>query len=295
MAAPFAGTQAPGFYRHKVGTYEVTVVNDGILTLEASLYSGDQSGAEKLLRDAHIAKDAIPTHVNTWLINTGNKLVLVDTGGGSSFAPTVGRQLKNLAAAGVDPAAVDAVVITHMHPDHVPGLTAADGTMNFKNAVVHVNGDEYAFWTSDEIRGKAPEQFRPFFDMARAAIKPYADAGKVQMHKDGTSFAPGVTAISAPGHTVGHTMVRISSAGDELLIFGDIVHTMALQFPEPERSIGFDNDPALAIANRKKVFDMVATDRLLFTGGHLPFPALGRATKASSGYVYVPVYFSELA
>jgi glyoxylase-like metal-dependent hydrolase (beta-lactamase superfamily II) len=235
----------------------------------------------------------IPTAVNEWLINTGEKLILVDTGASNVFAPTLGRLPQNLAAAGVDPSAVDAIVITHMHPDHVPGLLAADGTMMFKNAIVHVNGDEYAFWTSDQIRAKAPEAVRLFFDLAKTAIEPYADAGKVQMHKDGTTFAPGVSAVEAPGHTVGHTMVRISSAGNELLIWGDIVHNAALQFPEPDRSIAFDNDPAMAIANRKKVFDMVASDRLLFAGTHLPFPGLGHAAKTWSGYTYVPLPHAE--
>jgi len=290
MAAPLAGSQAPGFYRHKLGAFEVTVVSDGILTLEAGLFAGDAAGAQKRLNDAHIAnKDAIPTPLNTWLINTGVKLILVDTGGGPSFAPTVGRLIKNLAAAGTDPGAVDAVVLTHMHPDHIPGLITADGRMVFPNATVHVHGDEYAFWMSDEMRSNTPEQFRVFFDMARAAIKPYMDAGKVQMSKDGSQFAPGVVAAALPGHTPGHQMVRISSAGEELLIFGDIVHCAALQFPDPERSVAFDVDPPRALANRKKVFDMVATDRLLFTGGHLPFPALAHAVKSGSGYTYVPV------
>jgi glyoxylase-like metal-dependent hydrolase (beta-lactamase superfamily II) len=290
MAMPISGAQAPGFFRHKLGSYEVTVVSDGLLTLEVGLFAGDAAGAEKLLRAAHVAnKEAIPTPVNTWLVNTGNKLILVDTGGGASFAPTVGRLPKNLAAAGVDPAAVDAVVITHMHPDHVPGLIGPDGRMLFPNATVHVHGDEYAFWMSDDMRAKTPEQFRMFFDMARSAIKPYADAGKVQMCKGGTQLAPGVTAVALPGHTAGHTMVRISSAGNDLLIFGDIVHCTALQFPDPERSVAFDFDRELALNNRKKVFDMVATDRLLFSGGHLPFPALGHAVKAGSGYAYVPL------
>ena len=293
MAAPFAGLQASSVYRHKVGAFEITVLSDGNLALEATLFSGDQARAEKLLEAAFLPKVGIPTAVNEWLVNTGEKLILVDTGASNGFAPTLGRLPQNLAAAGVDPRAVDTVVITHMHPDHVPGLLAADGTMMFKNAIVHVNGDEYAFWTSDQIRAKAPDAVRPFFDLAKTAIKPYADAGKVQMHKDGTTFAPGITAVAAPGHTVGHTMVRISSAGHELLIWGDIVHNAALQFPEPDRSIAFDHDPAMAIANRKKVFDMVASDRLLFAGTHLPFPGLGHAAKASSGYTYVPLPHAE--
>jgi glyoxylase-like metal-dependent hydrolase (beta-lactamase superfamily II) len=293
MATPFAGVQASSVYRHRVGAFEITVLSDGNLALEAALFSGDQAGAEKLLETAFLPKVGIPTAVNEWLINTGEKLILVDTGASNVVAPTLGRLPRNLAAAGVDPSAVDAIVITHMHPDHVPGLLEADGTMMFKNAIVHVNGDEYAFWTSVEIREKAPEPIRLFFDLAKTAIKPYADAGKVQMHKDGTAFAAGVTAVAAAGHTVGHTMVRISSVGDELLIWGDIVHNAALQFPEPGRSIVFDHNPAMAIANRKKVFDMVVHDKLLFAGTHLPFPGLGHATKALSGYTYVPLPYAE--
>jgi glyoxylase-like metal-dependent hydrolase (beta-lactamase superfamily II) len=293
MAAPISGTQAPGYYRVKVGDYEVTVLSDGGLTLDANLFAGDEPGAEKLLKDAHLPKVGIPTPVNTWLINTGGKLVLVDSGGGKNFAPTLGRMPQNMAAAGVDPAMVDAVVITHPHPDHIPGILTADGKMLFPNATLHINADDHGFWTSDEIRGKAPAEFQGFFDMAKGAMKPYADAGKLQTYKDGTEFAPGVTSVFTPGHTVGHSMVRVSSGKDEFLIWGDIVHCSALQFAHPERSVAFDTDAALALANRRKVLDMVATDRLLFSGAHLPFPAVGRATKSGTGYIYVPIIHSS--
>jgi glyoxylase-like metal-dependent hydrolase (beta-lactamase superfamily II) len=293
MAAPFAGKQAPGFFRLKVGDYEVTVLSDGGLTLDATMFAGDEAGAEKLLTAHHLPKVGISTPVNTWLINTGSKLILVDTGGGKNFAPTLGLLPQNMAAAGVDPAAVDAVVITHPHPDHIPGLLTADGKMLFPNAVLNVNAEDHAFWTSDEIRGKAPEEFRGFFDMAKAAIKPYADAGKLQTYKDGTQFAPGVTSVFTPGHTVGHSMVRVSSGNGDFLIWGDIVHCAALQFADPARSVAFDTDAAQALANRRRVLDMVATDRLLFSGGHLPFPGVGHASKAGTGYVYVPAHFIE--
>jgi glyoxylase-like metal-dependent hydrolase (beta-lactamase superfamily II) len=293
MAMPIAGAQAPGIYRLKVGGFEVTVLSDGNLAIDRSLFVGDAARGDKLLDAAFLPNGAIPTCVNEWLVNTGDKLVLVDAGAGTSFAPTLGKMRGNLAVAGVDPGAVDVVVITHMHPDHIPGLLGADGKMLFANAVVYVNADEHAFWTSAQNRAGAPDQFKVFFDLANAAIKPYADAGKLQLFKDGAQFAPGVTAAAAPGHTVGHSMVRVSSDGSDLLIWGDIVHCAALQFAEPERAIAFDSDPSLAIANRKKVMDMVATDRLLFAGAHLPFPGVGHAAKAASGYAYVPLTHAE--
>jgi hypothetical protein len=242
MAVGFSGAQAPGVYRLKVGAFEITVLSDGNLPLETKLFSGDLARAEKMLEDSFLPKEATSTSVNEWLINTGDKLVLVDAGTSNVFA---------------------------------------------------VNSDEYAYWMSDEVRARAPDEFKPFFDLARAAIKPYADAGKVQMYREGARFLPGLTAIEAPGHTVGHSMVRVSSAGSDFLIWGDIVHNAVLQFPEPDRSIAFDNDPAMAIATRKRVLDMVATDRLLFGGAHLPFPGLGHAAKTTSGYTYVPLPYAE--
>ena len=250
----------------------MTVVSDGTLTLDATIFTGDEAGAEKLLRDAHLPKMGFTTPLNTWLINTGQKLILVDAGGGTHFAPSVGRLPQNLAAAGVSPDAIDAVVITHPHPDHIPGVITSDHKTLFPNATLYVNENDHAFWTSADIRGKAPEEFRGFFDLAVNAIKPYAAAGKLSLYKDGAEFAPGVRAVACYGHTLGHSMVRVSPPGGDFLIFGDIVHCVALQFPDPERSVGFDTDPPAALANRKRVLDMVATDKLLFSGGHLPFP-----------------------
>ncbi len=293
MATAFADTQAPGVYRLKVGAFEVTVLSDGNLAIDRNLFIGDAAGGDRLLDKAFLPAGPIPTCVNEWLVNTGDKVVLVDAGAGGSFAPTLGKMHGNLAVAGVDPRTVDDVVITHMHPDHIPGLLAKDGSMMFPNAVVHVNTDEYAFWTSEQNSAKAPDEFKVFFDLARAAIKPYADAGRMQTLRNGAQFAPGVTAAAAPGHTVGHTMVRISSDGGDLLIWGDIVHCAALQFAEPERAIAFDSDPAMAIASRKKVMDMVASDRLLFAGAHLPFPGVGHAARSGSGYAYVPITHAE--
>jgi glyoxylase-like metal-dependent hydrolase (beta-lactamase superfamily II) len=142
--APQDSGQVAGVYRTKVGNFEVTVLNDGWLPIESKNYSGDAAGAAKSLNAAFLP-DATPTPVNQWLVNTGDKLVLVDTGTSNVFAPTLGRTLKSLAAAGVDPAAIDAVVITHIHPDHAAGLLTPDKKVAYPNATVHVDAEEYAF------------------------------------------------------------------------------------------------------------------------------------------------------
>ena len=287
--APFAGMQAAGVYRLKVGSFEVTVLSDGWIPLPSKFFTGNADSAGKSLEASFLPKDNIPTAVNEWLVNTGDKLVLVDTGTSNVFAPTLGRMAKNLAAAGVDPAMVDMVILTHLHPDHSAGLLTPEKKIAFPNATVHVAEAEYAFWTSPELQAKAPDEFKPFFDIARNAIRPYVDAGRIEQFKDGATLASGITASAAAGHTMGHTMVHLSSGNSELLLWGDIVHTAALQFAEPERGFSGDTDQALAIATRKRVFDMTATDRLLIAGAHLPFPGVGHVAKAGTGYAYVPV------
>ena len=286
-----AGVQAPGFYRLKVGTVEVTILNDATGALPAKMYSGDPAGAEKLLVAAFAPKtEEAPTSFNQWLINNGNKLLLVDTGWSGGLGPAGGKLPKALAAAGVDPADIDAVVITHIHIDHVQGLLTPDKKIAFPNATVHVNAHEYAWWMEGDAKPPDGKPFwKSFFEIGRTALKPYADAGKVQTFKDGADLLPGVTAVTAPGHTVGHTMVRVSSGNDQMLLWTDIVHSTALQFAEPDRSIVFDLDPAQAIATRKKVMDMAATDKLLIAGTHVGFPGAGHVAKAGTGYAFVPL------
>jgi glyoxylase-like metal-dependent hydrolase (beta-lactamase superfamily II) len=287
--APFAGKQTAGLYRLKVGGFEVTVVSDGWGPLETKLLTGDPGTTAKALEASFLPTDKIPLSVNTWLVNTGDKLILVDTGAANVLAPTMGRLVTNLATAGVEPAAIDMVILTHMHPDHVAGLLTVDKKIAFPNATVHVNEAEYAFWTSPELYAKAPDEAKPFYDIARNSMQPYKDAGKVELFKDGAVFAPGITANAATGHTAGHTMIRLSSGSGALLLTGDIVHSAALQFANPDVAIAYDTNQTEAIATRKRVLDLVAAERVMIAGAHLPFPGLGHVAKAATGYAYVPV------
>jgi glyoxylase-like metal-dependent hydrolase (beta-lactamase superfamily II) len=289
-----AGTQVPGIYRMKVGSYEVTILNDGTAALPTKYYSGDPAGAAKLLENAFApSKEMAPTSFNAWLINTGDKLVLVDTGYSNGIGPVAGHLPKALATAGVNPADIDAVVVTHVHPDHCNGLLTTDKQIAYPNATVNINGDEFAWWMEGDV--KIPEGkpfFKDLFEGGRAVFKPYIDGKRVQTFKDGAEIAPGVTAVTAPGHTVGHTMMRVTSGNDQLLIWTDIVHSTALQFPEPERSIAYDLDPPQAIATRKKVMDMVSTDRVTIAGMHIGFPGVGHVVKAGTGYAFLPVWWN---
>ncbi len=267
------------------------MLSDGVWPIEVKMFSDPASAADRLAA-SYLPKDLAPTSVNEWLVNTGDKLVLVDTGA-STLAPSLGRLPRSLAAAMVDPAAVDSIILTHMHPDHAGGLLTPDKKVLFPSATVHVNDVELAFWMSADNYGKAPADLKFVFDYVRAAMKPYLDSGRVATYKDGATLLPGINAIAAPGHTVGHTMMLLSSQGKELLLWGDIVHSAALQFAEPERTIYFDTDQAMAAASRKKVFDMAVSEKLLIAGAHLPFPGLGHVAKATIGYTYLPSPWSE--
>lgn len=290
-AVPPAG-QVPGLYRFELGGFEVTAINDGMLNLTIDLFpTADRAGAEALLRRAFLPIDAIPTSVNSYLVNTGDRLVLVDTGTANAMGPALGKVAANLAAAGVDPADIDLILLTHMHPDHANGLIDAAGAAVFPKAELAVAEAEYGFWTDDGILSRAPAERKPFFAMARAAVKPYADQNRLRRFAGEAELALGIRSLAAPGHTPGHTMVQVSSGSDRLLIWGDIVHTGALQFARPDWAMNFDVDQQVGITSRRRVFDQAVADRVLVAGMHLAFPGIGHVGKTAEGYEFVPVFW----
>ncbi|OJT17567.1 MBL fold metallo-hydrolase [Archangium sp. Cb G35] len=292
-AAPQVKTQAPGFYRMMLGDFEITALFDGTVPLPVDkLMTNTRPGqVEKLLAAAYVSQP-VETSINAFLINTGSRLVLVDTGAGSLFGPTVGNQLlTNLRAAGYQPEQVDMVLITHIHGDHAGGLMAGDKRA-FPNAVVRVDKHDADYWLSPTNLEKAPDDKKAPFQGAMASLNPYVEAGKLQTFDGDTELEPGIRAIAARGHTPGHSFYAVESKGQKLVLWGDMMHVAAVQFPEPSVTIQFDTDSKAAAAQRKKAYAEAAKQGYWVGVAHVPFPGIGHVRADGKGYDWVPVNYS---
>lgn len=286
-------TQVPGYYRQALGAFEVTALNDGQILLDTKLlHHASPKQLQHQLAD-HLRPNPVPTSVNAYLVNTGSKLVLVDTGAATLFGPGMDQLRGNLKASGYAPEQVDDILITHFHGDHIGGLTTADGKAVFPNATVHAAQAETDFWLSPEQTAKAPEAMRGYFKMAQAALKPYVDANRLKTFSGDVELAPGVKAIATPSHTPGHTSYLFESQGHGLLVIGDLIHFSTVQFALPDVSIDFDSDQKNAVPTRKKIFARAAKDQLLVAGAHLPFPGLGNIrAEGKTSFAWIPVDFT---
>jgi glyoxylase-like metal-dependent hydrolase (beta-lactamase superfamily II) len=293
-AAPQVKTQAPGYYRMMLGDIEVTALLDGTLDLQPKqlLTNTTQKDVGKLL-DKGFQKDTVQTSVNGYLINTGSKLVLVDTGAAGLFGPTAGNLLANLKASGYQPEQVDEVYITHMHPDHVGGLLA-DGKPAFPNAIVRADQHDADFWLSQATMEKAPKEVQGFFQGAMASLNPYVAAGRFKPFDGEAELVPGVRSFAARGHTPGHSIYAVESKGQKLVLWGDMMHVAAVQFPQPQVTISFDNDSKSAAIQRKKAYADAAKGGFLVAGAHLPFPGIGHIRAEGRGYIWVPVDYQQI-
>jgi glyoxylase-like metal-dependent hydrolase (beta-lactamase superfamily II) len=290
--APFATSQAPYFYRFKHGNMQATVVSDGILPL------GDPSGAflgtskeeiGKMLTDNFLSPANVVLEQNILVLNTGDRLVLFDTGMGTSqmFGPTPGKMLANLKVAGIDPKDIDAIVATHAHCDHVWGIMADDGSRVFPNAQIYISQADFDYWTDEAKLGqKDPAYMKPFVEGARKNLLPNRD--RLVFIKDGQEFLPGIQAISAPGHTVGHTVYMITSDGKSLAAIGDLTHHQVLLLDKPRMEFAYDTDPKQSANTRVRLLDMLAANRIPLLAYHFPWPGMGHVAKQGEGFRFYP-------
>jgi glyoxylase-like metal-dependent hydrolase (beta-lactamase superfamily II) len=291
-AAPQLKTQAPGFYRMMLGDFEITALSDGTVNLpmDKLLTNAKPGEVDKMLARAHL-KAPVESSINAYLINTGSKLVLVDTGAGSLFGPTLGKLVANLKAAGYQPEQIDEVLITHLHPDHQGGLMAGDKRV-FPNAGVHMAKAEADYWLSADNMKKAPADKQSMFPQATAMLTPYKTADKLKTFEGDSELVPGIKAMATPGHTPGHTIYVVESKGQKLALWGDLMHVASVQFADPSVTIQFDTDSKEAAAQRKKAFADAAKQGYWVAGAHIPFPGIGHVDAEGKGYLWVPANYT---
>ncbi len=289
--APLAQGQAPGWYRMKLGSFEVTALSDGTVKLpvEKLLTNVQPATVQQLLARAYM-KAPVETSVNGYLVNTGAKLVLIDTGAAGLFGPTLGKLVANLKASGYQPEQVDEIYVTHMHPDHVGGLVA-DGRRVFPNAVVRADTREGGYWLAPANMDKAPADGKGFFQGAMASLNPYVAAGKLQPFDGETELVAGIRAVPAHGHTPGHTIYVVESDGNKLVVWGDLMHVAAVQFAMPQVTIAFDTDPKAAAPQRQKNYADAAKKGYFVAIAHVSFPGIGQLRADGKGYTWLPTNY----
>lgn len=282
-AAPQVRTQAPGYYRLTLGDFEVTALSDGTFDLPVDKLLKQPADRTDAALTRHFLAVPVETSVNGFLINTGARLVLIDTGSGSLNGPTSGALLSNLRAAGYQPEQVDDVLITHDHPDHVGGLSH-DGVATFPNAVVHVGQADEPHYVDDAVGDRK----------AFASVAPYVAAHRFRTIAADGEVVPGIRSWATPGHTPGHTSYVVESQGQSLIVTGDLIHVAAVQFDDPTVTIAFDSDRAGAQAARRKVFAQAARDGTLIAAAHLQFPGIGHLAANGAGWTFVPVNYMRV-
>ena len=286
--APKLGTQTPYWHRFILGDAEVTVVSDGPLPL------GDPSGTftgvskeevKKMLSDNFLSPDNVVLEQNSPIVNTGDRLVLFDTGMGTSkaFGPTTGRQQKSMAEAGIKPGDIDAVVLSHAHIDHIGGIVGADDKPLFPNAQYYISQADFDYWTDE---GKLGSPLKDFVVHARKNLLPVRD--RLVFFKDGQEFLPGVQAMAAPGHTVGHHMFMVTSNGKSFAFLGDLTHHAVLLLERPLMEFSYDTDPKQSAQSRVKMLTMLAANKIPVMSYHFAWPGYGHIAKTSEGFHYYP-------
>jgi glyoxylase-like metal-dependent hydrolase (beta-lactamase superfamily II) len=292
FAAAPQGAKSTGIFSYKLGDYEIIQLRDGARTFpmpDAFVGNVSKDKAIEAATAAYIPNGQVTIPFSPMLINTGSKLIAVDTGNGlGAFAGSkgvVGQARGNMEAAGIDPKSVDIVLISHFHGDHIGGLKNADGTPAFPNAEILVPAVEAAFWGDDANQSKANGFNKGQF----AGVKKMMEGLKVTPYDANKEVAPGITSVFSPGHTPGHMSYVVASGSSKMLVQSDVTNIPALFLRNPDWQAMFDNDGAVAVTTRHKIYDMAAAEKLPVIGYHFPFPCVGYVEKDGAGYRLVPI------
>jgi glyoxylase-like metal-dependent hydrolase (beta-lactamase superfamily II) len=299
--APPAGKQAASFYRYKLGSLEITVLSDGVARVpvtDAFVVNVKADEVKAALADAFMERDVFIGPYNPIVINTGSRMIAVDTGTGeASFKTTngvAGQLLANMAAAGIYPNAIDTVLISHYHGDHINGLLRADNSLTYPNAEVLVPAPEHKYWMDDGERSRAATQrISEIFTNARRVISGEV-LKRLRTYEWDKEVLPGITAVGTPGHTPGHTSHIVSSGAKTVYVQADVTHAPFLFARHPGWHAFYDHEPVLAEATRRKVYDMLAAEKMTVQGFHYPFPSVAHVEKTAGGYQEIPILWSPV-
>ncbi len=286
-AAPMSGASRSDFYRFKLGEFEVGTILDGSISRPDphGIFGTDQDPTDvaALAQQNFLPGDALRNDYTPVVVNTGSEVVLFDTGNGPARRPGRGVLRQRLAETGIAPEQVDIVVITHFHPDHIGGLMEGDDPA-FPNARYVTPRAEFDFWHANP--GTRGVDYQALLERTAFAV-----ADRTSFLEDGQDVVSGITMIAAQGHTPGHSVYNVESAGQRLMVCADFCNHFVLSMQRPDWHVRFDMDKEQAAATRMRVLDMIATDRVPFTSYHMPFPAVGFVEKQGTGYRYVPVSY----
>lgn len=293
-SAPTARGSGPGWYTMALGQYEVTALSDGtqVMPVQKLLQGITPEQTRRALQAAFLPQP-YRMNFNAFLVDTGHKLILIDTGAGHFLGKDLGTLVEHLEASGYRPDEVDEIDITHMHPDHIGGLSV-NGRRVFRNAIVRVNRREADYWLSQANADKAAPDQKVLFADAKAALQPYIRAGHFKPFDGDTTLGPGIRAVALYGHTPGHTGYMVESDGEKMLIWGDVIHVPAVQFANPAVTIDFDWNGKGARATRERVLAEAVRNGWLIAGAHIAFPGLGHVVKDDSGYRWIPVAHTNI-